>query len=513
MWKNTSRNHEYFVIDEMSYDDATFDVIDNVKAKVLNVKQIGGDDLTVSILVEYQSEELVIERSLSEFHKTHKVLMDHFGVLKDFKWTTSRRWIVPGYAAARAVISRSMPPANSQRLQPFLDKITDLRPLPQPVLSFLSVDILQRKDDALLNAERQSLDAWRDSVLVDDHFIRAPFPTSSVHPFAAGASISLESNNGSEAALKNPKIGSANVGASAGPSLPVTSTLSYWLPSSISHILMSQLALAFYVSVFTLLVTAGLGEVAKKVLLDNPYLACLGRPLSLVRSSNKLLASMLNTFAGTLPDWCAIDGAAEEYWVGSLLSLLIRKGAVLKGQLNLLLLLLALTGFYHRLLGQASGAFLRHILGWTPKNGKFFLEIEWISLRLGLDKNQIVVGGVSWRNPPQFKKPFFLTIRELTVSFDAVSVLRAVRSGGSSAIHVHEITLDKANVHLESDRPKPKGSGCLNVWACLGAETAEEEKAISVGVWKVGETGRWIECYRLFMCTSSVRKVLEFAEI
>jgi hypothetical protein len=361
------------------------------------------------------------------------------------------------------------------------------------VVSFLSVDILQRKDDALLNAERQSLEAWRDSVFLDEHFIKAPPPTSStpsssssIHHSAPGASISLESSSGEAAALKNPQIGSANADASAGPSAPVTSTLAYWLPSSMSRILLSQLALAFYVSVATLLVAAGFGEVAKTLFLRSP--------LGLIRGSNQLLASALSAFARRLPGWCAIDGTAGGYWAGSLLSLLASKGAVLKGQLHLLLMLLALTAFYHRLLGQAAGAFLRHILGWTPHNGKFFLEIKWISLRLGLDKNQIVVSGISWRNPSQFKKPFFFTIRELTVSFDAASVLRAVRSGGASAIRVHEITLDKANVHLESDRPKPKGSGCLNVWACLGAETAEDEKAISVGVWKVGA------CHRLFMC-------------
>jgi hypothetical protein len=124
-----------------------------------------------------------------------------------------------------------------------------------------------------------------------------------------------------------------------------------------------------------------------------------------------------------MPSWCAIAfdrHSAVGQWAGSLFSLMASQGAVLKGQLQLLLLLLLLTAFYHRLLGRAAGAFLRHTLGCTPSNGKFCVEIRAISLRLGLDINQIVVSGISWRNPSQYKKPFFLTIRELSVSFDAM---------------------------------------------------------------------------------------------
>ena len=119
------KDDQYFVIDEMSYDDVRAEPFD-VQAKVLKIKQLG-DEFTVSIRVEYQSEELVIERSLSEFYKTHKVLVENFDVLLDFKWT-SRRWSVPGYATARAVkntlTSQKMPPGlDPRRLQLFLDRM------------------------------------------------------------------------------------------------------------------------------------------------------------------------------------------------------------------------------------------------------------------------------------------------------------------------------------------------------------------------------------------------------
>ena len=63
----------------------------------------------------------------------------------------------------------------------------------------------------------------------------------------------------------------------------------------------------------------------------------------------------------------------------------------------------------HRALGYLLGSYLRSFL--MTKKGGFDLSFEWITVRLGLDKNEILISNFVWNNPPKYNKtPFFLKL-------------------------------------------------------------------------------------------------------
>ena len=81
--------------------------------------------------------------------------------------------------------------------------------------------------------------------------------------------------------------------------------------------------------------------------------------------------------------------------------------------------------YFHRFLGMIAGYFLRKNLGNTPQNNKFDIHFGWIGLRFGLDKNQIVVNNIRWRNPPRFThNKFFLESEEIAITINVDSLIR-----------------------------------------------------------------------------------------
>jgi len=128
-----------------------------------------------------------------------------------------------------------------------------------------------------------------------------------------------------------------------------------------------------------------------------------------------------------------------------------------------------------RVVGFFLGIYLRGLLS-TPKGG-FLMNFGWISLRLGIDLNEIVISDYRWDNPPKFQHtPFFLKVGQLTLRFSMMSIIDAISRGES--IRIHALEIDGLEVHIERGKKKTG----LNLWACLGAENEEQQKKAQEGV-------------------------------
>lgn len=119
----------------------------------------------------------------------------------------------------------------------------------------------------------------------------------------------------------------------------------------------------------------------------------------------------------------------------------------LKARLEVLVVIIALWLYTHRVLGYALGLYLRHKLD-PAHTGQFAFHFEWIALRLGLDQNMVVVHGAEWRNPGAFRNtPYLLRIDEASVVFDVMSIYSAVTS--NTPIRIKEIRFNTVKLHLE----------------------------------------------------------------
>jgi hypothetical protein len=155
-------------------------------------------------------------------------------------------------------------------------------------------------------------------------------------------------------------------------------------------------------------------------------------------------------------------------------------------RITLLMKLLLLFLFIHRILGYIAGYLIRSKLD-PEKTGKFNIHIEWISFRVGLDWNQVVIHGIEWRNPPGFiNTPWLLRIEEVSVAIDVLSVFRAITTDAS--IHIQSIFARGVDLHIERYSPSGDPSqigrlpdlkrGALNFNVATGAVDAPQERSV-----------------------------------
>jgi len=151
--------------------------------------------------------------------------------------------------------------------------------------------------------------------------------------------------------------------------------------------------------------------------------------------------------------------------------------------------LILLYTFIHRILGYIAGYLIRSKLD-PEKTGKFNIHIEWISFRVGLDWNQVVIHGIEWRNPPGFnagKHKFLLSIAEVSLAIDVLSVYRAVTT--YSSIHINSFIISDVDIHikrhsnnnnntLNGNEPLLFRDGVLNFSAAVGAVDEVEEHSM-----------------------------------
>jgi hypothetical protein len=129
------------------------------------------------------------------------------------------------------------------------------------------------------------------------------------------------------------------------------------------------------------------------------------------------------------------------------------------------------------LLGWGLGLFLTTLLG--EEFGSFHFTCDWISVRLGLEHNELKIWNLCWRNPSVFTKtPYFFKVKDISLVFNLRSLINAVRYGHELKIYTFSIT--GLTVFIEKITPAEavfSGSNELNLWACLGAGPGIEEGA------------------------------------
>jgi len=129
----------------------------------------------------------------------------------------------------------------------------------------------------------------------------------------------------------------------------------------------------------------------------------------------------------------------------------------------------------NRALGWAIGHWLTSLLG--EEYGPFHFQIDWVSLRLGLDHNELFISNLRWKNPSIFTKtPFFLNIKEVSLVFTLKSLIDAIRF--NKALTIKSFVINELTVFIEKITPAEaifSERNELNIWACLGAGPGHEE--------------------------------------
>lgn len=92
--------------------------------------------------------------------------------------------------------------------------------------------------------------------------------------------------------------------------------------------------------------------------------------------------------------------------------------------------------YAHRFLGWVVTHTLYRKLGMHKPKGSFIMEFGWVSLRVGLDLNELIISDFVWKNPPGRypHSPYFLKISSCILRFNASSVLRAIYDHRESII-------------------------------------------------------------------------------
>ena len=123
--------------------------------------------------------------------------------------------------------------------------------------------------------------------------------------------------------------------------------------------------------------------------------------------------------------------------------------------------------YAHRWLGMIAGHFLRKTLGNNSLNNKFDISINWIGIRFGLDKNQIVLESVCWLNPPRFThNKNFLEIGEIAITLNLYSLWKLWNHKEEdgyewSYIQVEDIMIEHFHINLEKTDVK---GDAINLW-------------------------------------------------
>ena len=161
--------------------------------------------------------------------------------------------------------------------------------------------------------------------------------------------------------------------------------------------------------------------------------------------------------------------------------------------------------YINRILGHLVGYLIRSDKD-HEKSGKFNIHIEWISFRLGLDWNQVVIHGIEWRNPPGFNKtPWLLRIEEVSVAIDLLSVFKALTADAS--INIQSICIRDMDIHTERYTPSVDTSpderlhvknGALNFTVATGVVEVVKDRSMieQIGAYLKNDTFKFMEAFK-----------------
>ena len=146
--------------------------------------------------------------------------------------------------------------------------------------------------------------------------------------------------------------------------------------------------------------------------------------------------------------------------------------------------------FGHRLIGAVINFFLEAKL--KTELGAFDMTVDWVTLRMGFDHNEVIVSNFIWHNPPQFEKaPFFLKLEQVSIvvdlrtTFELDTLVRLIASKlrlivttqeegyRMKCVKIKSIDIRGIKVFFERGRRRSDG---LNLWRALGSVKEEEEE-------------------------------------
>jgi hypothetical protein len=137
---------------------------------------------------------------------------------------------------------------------------------------------------------------------------------------------------------------------------------------------------------------------------------------------------------------------------------------------SVLLVVLFFTFGIHRVLGYWLGVYLRRKL--SNNCGSYLLNFEWLSFRLGMDRNEIVIYNFVWDNPEIFiETPCFLKVKQILIRFDINSIYNAIRY--EKPIIVEAVEVDNCDIYIEKATGSYKNN--LNLWSAIGATNSDDE--------------------------------------
>ena len=109
---------------------------------------------------------------------------------------------------------------------------------------------------------------------------------------------------------------------------------------------------------------------------------------------------------------------------------------------------LVLITISHRIVGYLFGLAVRYKLG--TASGAFQVDFQWIAIRIGFDRSEVVLHNIKWYNPPLFiETPHFCTIEEVVVRFDLLSCLGALLFDRRYVAKIFFVEIDNAEVYIE----------------------------------------------------------------
>jgi hypothetical protein len=94
---------------------------------------------------------------------------------------------------------------------------------------------------------------------------------------------------------------------------------------------------------------------------------------------------------------------------------IFRSWEIAKFWIRFLISIVIFFASFHRLLGKLFSFYVRWRLG-RKRVGSFLVEVEWIGIRLGFDRNEILLHNIMFRNPPAFTDtPFFVSVEDVLI--------------------------------------------------------------------------------------------------
>ena len=125
--------------------------------------------------------------------------------------------------------------------------------------------------------------------------------------------------------------------------------------------------------------------------------------------------------------------------------------------MQVLLYALAFAVIAHRLIAYIAGLIIRIVLrNQMSYNGKYDIHIGWISYRGILDRCEVVIHNLVWRNPSEHfhRSPYILHVKEVSVSIRTADLIAMLRDPYNGVIKVHQVLIDTVEVFIEKSDSK-----------------------------------------------------------